>query len=62
MRTENGWITVLWPNKSQASSGVGTTERVKYAVIDPPPSNGNKVVSVLLTFEDGSTQEFVPKT
>jgi hypothetical protein len=42
---------------------VGTTERVKYTVIDngEPPTNGKKVVSVLLTYDDGTTQEFVPK-
>ena len=62
MSTGDGWVTVLWPNKEQEASGVGTTERVKYTVIDPPPSNGKKVVSVLLTFDDGSTQEFVPKS
>ena len=64
MSTGDGWTTVLWPNSEQEASGVGTTERVKYTVIDNggPPSNGNKVVSVLLTYEDGTTQEFVPKT
>jgi GH25 family lysozyme M1 (1,4-beta-N-acetylmuramidase) len=61
MSTEDGWTTVLWPNKEQEQSGVGTTERVKYTLIDQPPSNGKKVVSVLLTYDDGSTQEFVPK-
>lgn len=74
MKTTDGWVTVLWPNKSQVSSGVGTTERVKYTEIGsppadddppppsdddtPPPSTGRKVVSVLLTYDDGSTQEF----
>ena len=63
MSIGDGWVTVLWPNSTQEASGVGTTERVKYTVIgDPPPSNGNEVVSVLLTYEDGSTQEFVPKS
>lgn len=61
MRTEDGWVTVLWPNKSQTTSGVGTTKRIKYTEVDPgePPSASGKVVSVLLTYEDGSTQEFV---
>lgn len=70
MSTGDGWVTVLWPNKSQASSGNGTTERVKYTDVDiapppspddPPPSTGKRVVSVrtLLTYDDGSTQEFV---
>jgi uncharacterized protein (DUF362 family) len=66
MKTEDGWVTALWPNKAQASSGVGTTERVKYTEIGaeppppdvPPPSSGKKVISVLLTYNDGSTQEF----
>jgi uncharacterized protein (DUF362 family) len=61
MSIEDGWVTILWPNKSQSSSGVGTTERVKYTEKDqeePPPASG-KVVSVLLTYEDGSTQKFV---
>jgi len=65
MSTGDGWITALWPNSDQDASGVGTTERVKYTEIDPgepPPSNGKKVVSVLLTYDDGSTQEFVPKS
>lgn len=62
MSTGDGWTTVLWPNSEQETSGVGTTERVKYTVIGTPPSNGNKVVSVLVTYEDGTTQEFVPKT
>ena len=61
MSTGDGWTTLLWPNKKQEQSGVGTTVRVLYEELDPPPSNGNKVVSVLLTFEDGTTQEFVPK-
>ena len=63
MSNEDGWVTVLWPNSEQEASGVGTTERVKYTVIDngEPPSNGKKVVSVLLTYDDGTTQEFVPK-
>jgi uncharacterized protein (DUF362 family) len=60
MRAADGWVTALWPNSSQASSGVGTTERIKYTELaPPPPSTGKKVVSVLLTFDDGSTQEFV---
>jgi len=62
MSTGDGWTTVLWPNSEQEASGVGTTERVKYTVIDQPPTNGNKVVSILVTYEDGTTQEFVPKT
>ena len=64
MSTGDGWVTVLWPNSEQEASGAGTTERVKYTVVGngEPPSNGNKVVSVLLTYEDGSTQEFVPKS
>ena len=63
MSTEDGWVTVLWPNSAQISSGVGTTERVKYTEIDPgePPPASGKVVSVLLTFDDSSTQEFVTK-
>ena len=61
MSIGDGWVTVLWPNSEQEASGVGTTERVKYTVISPPPSNGNKVINVLLTYEDGTTQEFVPK-
>ena len=75
MKTVDGWVTALWPNKAQASSGVGTTERVKYTEIGspppdddtpppsdddtPPPSTGRKVISVLLTYDDGSTQEFL---
>jgi uncharacterized protein (DUF362 family) len=60
MSNGDGWVAVLWPNSLQASSGVGTTERVKYTeMTSPPPSTDNKVVSVLLTFDDGSTQEFV---
>jgi GH25 family lysozyme M1 (1,4-beta-N-acetylmuramidase) len=63
MSTGDGWTTVLWPNSEQEASGVGTTERVKYTIIDngEPPTNGKKVVSVLLTYDDGTTQEFVPK-
>ena len=61
MRLDDGWVTVLWPNKEQEQSGVGTTERVKYTELNPSPPNGNKVVSVTLTYEDGTTQEFVPK-
>ena len=61
MNVGDGWVTVLWPNSEQEASGVGTTERVKYTLIGPPPSNGNKVINVLLTYEDGTTQEFVPK-
>lgn len=60
MRAADGWVTALWPNSAQASSGIGTTERIKYTELTPPPpSSGKKVVSVLLTFDDGSTQEFV---
>jgi hypothetical protein len=62
MSVGDGWVTALWPNSEQEASGVGTTERVKYTAIGPPPSNGNKVVTVLLTYEDGTTQEFVPKS
>ena len=61
MSTEDGWVTALWPNSSQNSSGVGTTERVTYTNIAPPPSTGKKVVSALLTFKDGNTQELIPK-
>ena len=35
MSTGDGWVTVLWPNSAQISSGVGTTERVKYTEIAP---------------------------
>ena len=66
MSTGDGWVTVLWPTKWQADAGVGTTERVKYTEIapppppdNPPPSTGRKVIRVLLTYDDGSTQEFV---
>ena len=63
MSTGDGWVTVLWPNSAQAASGVGTTERVKYTEIDPgePPPASGKVVRVLLTYQDGSRQEFVNK-
>ena len=61
MNVGGGWVTVLWPNSEQETSGVGTTERVKYTVIGSPPPSGNKVVTVLLTYEDGTTEEFVPK-
>jgi len=63
MSTSDGWVTVLWPNSEQVASGVGTTERVKYTELNPgePPPASGKVVSVLLTYDDGSTQEFIPK-
>ena len=64
MRTEDGWVTALWPNSAQISSGVGTTERVKYTIIDSgePPAVSGDVISVMVTYDDGSTQEFVKKT
>ncbi|MFL7871681.1 MAG: DUF362 domain-containing protein [Anaerolineales bacterium] len=73
MSTGDGWVTALWPTKWQAEAGVGTTERIKYTEIapppstddpppstddNPPPSTSRKVVRVLLTYDDGSTQEF----